>query len=293
MYAVIKTGGKQYRVAADDIIEIEKLAAEVGETVAFPDVLMVAGSGAPEIGRPTVAGATVAGEIVEQTRGDKVISFKKRRRKNSRRKRGHRQQLTVVRITEILTGGSKPSKLAKVLAAADSKQGSQAAHGRSGAAFIARQGLSLASIGGTGAAGSATAGAGAGKGNTAAASAAARTPGTKAKGSAGSNGTAAQGGPGKGAGRAFGLLSTPEGKADDLTLIGGIGDKIAGTLNRHGIHHFWQIAAMTDKDIADVERDLEFPGRIKREEWREQARELMAGKAPRAKVDRVHKDGQS
>ncbi|WP_460449629.1 50S ribosomal protein L21 [Alsobacter sp. SYSU BS001988] len=105
MFAVIKTGGKQYKVAANDVITIEKLVAEAGDAVSFDQVLMVDG----EVGAPIVAGATVAGEVVEQTRGPKVISFKKRRRQNSKRKRGHRQDLTVVRITEILTGGAKPA----------------------------------------------------------------------------------------------------------------------------------------------------------------------------------------
>ncbi|PSC05935.1 50S ribosomal protein L21 [Alsobacter soli] len=105
MFAVIKTGGKQYKVAANDVITIEKLPTQAGEIVAFDQVLMVG----DEVGAPVVAGASVAGEVVEQTRGPKTISFKKRRRQNSKRKRGHRQELTVVRITEILTGGAKPS----------------------------------------------------------------------------------------------------------------------------------------------------------------------------------------
>ena len=102
MYAVIKTGGKQYRVAANDVITIEKIAGEAGAAVEFAEVLMVGGSGEPRIGKPLVAGAKVTGEVVEQTRGPKVIAFKKRRRKNSRRKRGHRQDLTTVRIKEIV-----------------------------------------------------------------------------------------------------------------------------------------------------------------------------------------------
>lgn len=105
MYAVIKTGGKQYRVAADDVLTIEKVAGDAGAKVEFGEVLMVTGSGAPKLGMPGapfVAGAKVVAEIVEQGRGQKVIAFKKRRRKNSRRKRGHRQELTTVRIKEIL-----------------------------------------------------------------------------------------------------------------------------------------------------------------------------------------------
>jgi large subunit ribosomal protein L21 len=100
MFAVIKTGGKQYKVAANDKITVEKLEAEAGSVVTFAEVLMLGGD-APVVGAPTVAGATVTAEVVEQARGPKVIAFKKRRRKNSRRKHGHRQDLTVVRITAI------------------------------------------------------------------------------------------------------------------------------------------------------------------------------------------------
>jgi large subunit ribosomal protein L21 len=108
MFAVIKTGGKQYKVAAEDVITVEKVKGEPGDVVEFAEVLMLGGD-AVVVGTPVVAGATVAGEVVEQTRGGKVIAFKKRRRKNSRRKRGHRQELSVIRITEILTDGRKPT----------------------------------------------------------------------------------------------------------------------------------------------------------------------------------------
>ena len=110
MFAVIKTGGKQYRVAAEDVITIAKLDAGPGEAVAFGEVLMLTGDAGVEVGAPTVAGASVSGEIVAQVRGPKVIAFKKRRRQNSRRKRGHRQDLTTVRITEILAGGAPLSR---------------------------------------------------------------------------------------------------------------------------------------------------------------------------------------
>jgi len=109
MYAVIKTGGKQYRVAAADVIEVETVAGAAGDQVAFNEVLMVGAEGAVTVGSPLVAGATVAGQIVEQTRTARILVFKKRRRQNSKRSRGHRQNLTVVRITEILTDGQKPS----------------------------------------------------------------------------------------------------------------------------------------------------------------------------------------
>ena len=112
MFAVIKTGGKQYRVAANDVLKVERVAGEVGEIVQFGQVLAFGEGDSATLGAPFVDGASVAAEVVEQGRGEKVIAFKKRRRQNSRRKRGHRQLLTTVRITEILTGGAKPSKKA-------------------------------------------------------------------------------------------------------------------------------------------------------------------------------------
>ena len=101
MYAVIKTGGKQYRVAKDEVLEIERLPGDHGATIEFREVLMLGGDGAAKIGAPFLKGAKVTAELVEQTRGPKLIAFKKRRRKNSRRRKGHRQDLTLVRITSI------------------------------------------------------------------------------------------------------------------------------------------------------------------------------------------------
>ena len=110
MFAVIKTGGKQYRVAADDLLKVERIEAETGQIVELTEVLMVGDGDKAEIGAPLVDGAMVTAEVVEQGRAKKVITFKKRRRQNSRRTKGHRQHLTTLRITEILTGGAKPSK---------------------------------------------------------------------------------------------------------------------------------------------------------------------------------------
>jgi large subunit ribosomal protein L21 len=120
MFAVIKTGGKQYRVAADDTLRVEKVKGEPGEIVQFGEVLVVGGEDVV-LGTPTVAGASVAAEVVEQGRGRKVIAFKKRRRKNSRRRRGHRQEFTLIRITEILTDGKAPSLTARPKAEAKPK----------------------------------------------------------------------------------------------------------------------------------------------------------------------------
>jgi len=120
MFAVIKTGGKQYRVANDDVITIARQAGAVGDSVTFDTVLMVTGDNGTQIGTPGVAGLTVTGEVVEHTRGPKVIAFKKRRRQNSRRKRGHRDDLTKVRITAIGGSTEKPrARSAQQAAGAD------------------------------------------------------------------------------------------------------------------------------------------------------------------------------
>src|SRR5512147_82602 len=109
MFAVIKTGGRQYRVVPDDVLEIGKIAGEVGTIVQLGEVLVVGGD-TPVLGLPTVKGASVAAEVLQHKRGPKVIAFKKRRRKNSRRKRGYRDEITVLRVTEILTNDAKPTK---------------------------------------------------------------------------------------------------------------------------------------------------------------------------------------
>jgi large subunit ribosomal protein L21 len=112
MFAVIRTGGKQYRVAAEDVIKVDKVRGDPGEIVQFGEVLVVGGDSIT-LGQPTIAGASVAAEVIEQGRGPKIIAFKKRRRKNSRRRRGHRQEFTLLRVTEILTDGAKPSQTAR------------------------------------------------------------------------------------------------------------------------------------------------------------------------------------
>jgi len=130
MFAVIKTGGKQYRVAADDKLRVDKVKGEPGEIVQFGEVLVVGGDNVV-LGTPTVAGASVAAEVLAQSRARKVIAFKKRRRKNSRRKRGHRQEFTLVQVTEILTDGkaptltARPKPQAKPKPVADETEGSE------------------------------------------------------------------------------------------------------------------------------------------------------------------------
>jgi large subunit ribosomal protein L21 len=112
MFAVIKTGGKQYKVAPNDVLRVEKLAGEPGDLVEFGAVLAIGGEAGVTLGAPLVEGAMVAAEVIEQDRADKIIVFKKKRRKNHRRRNGHRQHETVLRVTEILTDGKKPSKAA-------------------------------------------------------------------------------------------------------------------------------------------------------------------------------------
>ncbi len=213
MYAVIKTGGKQYRVAADQKVQIEKLVGNPGDQVEFTDVLMVSNGGTVDIGAPFVAGATVVAEIASQDRGPHLIIFKKRRRKHYRRRNGHRQDLTSVTIREILLGGAKPSKKAAAPKAAE----------------------------------------------------AAPAPATL-----------------------MGSAALAEGvSADDISLIGGIGPKLLKGLNGMGITTLAQIAAWTEADVERVETELKQPGRVAREEWIEQAGELLAGKPPRAKTDKA------
>ena len=211
MFAVIKTGGKQYRVSANDVITIERLEGAAGDVIAFEQVLMIGGATAI-IGSPTVAGATVVGELVEQTRGPKVISFKKRRRQNSKRKRGHRQDLSSVRITDILTDGKKPAAKAKAAPVA-------------AAVGIAAAGAAAAASG--------------------------------------------------------------ERDESNLSLISGIGPTIEKKLRAAGIQTWSQIAAWTDADIAKFDDELALRGRATREEWVVQAKELLAGKPPRAKADQA------
>jgi large subunit ribosomal protein L21 len=213
MYAVIKTGGKQYKVAAADTITIEKLEAEAGDVVVFPEVLMVGGDAGITIGAPFVAGASVSAEIVRQARGPKTISFRKRRRQNSKRKKGHRQDLTIVRISEILVDGAKPSKAAAP--------------------------------------------------KTAAPAADAKPQGIAAMPAAGAM------------------------DSSNLSLIAGIGPTIEKKLRAAGITSWEQIASWAEEDLEAKDKELALRGRAKREEWVEQAKELLAGKPPRAKADQA------
>ena len=245
MYAVIKTGGKQYRVKPDDILEIERLAGEPGDILQFDQVLMVVNEAGIEIGTPVISGAIVAAELVEQTRGDKIKIFKKKRRKHYRRTMGHRQDLSQIRITEILTGGAKPTKqaAAKKKAPAKAEQTAKADKPVKAAKPV-----------------------------PAAKTEAEPAPKPKA--------------PAKKAPAKKAPAKKAADKADDLTQISGIGPVIAEKLEGLGITKLKQIAGLSAKKVAEIDEQLNFKGRIEREEWIEQAKELIAGKPPRAKSDR-------
>ena len=230
MYAVIKTGGKQYRVATDDKIQIEKLVGEPGDQVEFTEVLMVSNGGTVDVGAPFLAGATVVGEIASQDRGPRVIIFKKRRRKHYRRRNGHRQDLTSVTIREILLNGAKPEKKAAAPKKATAAHADTEAE--KAAAMAAPHAVKLADL-----------------------------PAD---------------------------IQLAEGVSmDDISLIGGIGPKFQKGLKELGVTTLAQIAAWTDADVERIESELNAKGRVAREEWIEQARELMAGKPPRAKTDKA------
>jgi large subunit ribosomal protein L21 len=214
MFAVLKTGGKQYKVKAGDILRVEKLAAAAGEKIQFNDVLMVGGD-APVVGAPFVEDAGVQAEVLEQIKGEKTINFVKRRRKHSsKRTKGHRQKLTVVKVTDILAAGAAAS-------------GVKAATG---------------------------------KGDVAVAEAA---PAPKKAAPKQAAETAA--------------APAADTGADDLKKLSGVGPALEKKLHAAGVTSFAQIAAWTEEDIAKIDEELSFKGRIEREGWVAQAAELAKG----------------
>jgi large subunit ribosomal protein L21 len=208
MFAVMKTGGKQYKVKSGDTLTVEKLAADAGEKVQFNDVLMLGGE-TVTVGAPFVAGAAVQAEVVDQVKGDKVIHFVRRRRKHSsKRTKGHRQQLTLLKITEILASGAD-------------KSGVKAAVGAGSVAAVAVA--------------------------AAAPKKAAKAEAPKAAAAAG---------------------------ADDLKKLSGVGPALEKKLHEAGVTSFAQIAAWGEAEIAEFDEKLSFKGRIEREGWVDQAKEL-------------------
>lgn len=252
MFAVIKTGGKQYKVHSGDMLRVERIAASAGETVQFNDVLMLGGD-KPQVGAPLIAGAGVQAEVVDQIKGEKVIHFVKRRRKHSsKRTKGHRQKLTLVKITEIMASGADKSK---VMAAVGTGSVSAAA---------------VAAI--TGAAGDA-APAKPAKAKKAAPKPAAKKAEPKAE--------PKKAAPKKEEPKAEAPKKAAPKKAakggDDLTEISGVGPVIVKKLADAGVTTFAQVAAWTDADVEAIEEKLSFKGRVGREEWIKQAKELAKG----------------
>ena len=206
MFAVLKTGGKQYKVQSGDLLRVEKLAADAGETVQFNEILMLGGD-LPVVGSPRVDDAAVQAEVIDQIKGPKTINFVKRRRKHSsQRTKGHRQQLTLLRVTDILSSGADASGIKAAVGAG-----------------------SVAS----------------------AAPVAAAKPAAKAKAAA----PAVAG-------------------ADDLKQLSGVGPALEKKLHAAGVTSFAQIAAWTDADVAAMDEKLSLKGRIEREGWIAQAKEL-------------------
>ncbi|HAM91881.1 MAG: 50S ribosomal protein L21 [Paracoccaceae bacterium] len=224
MFAVLKTGGKQYKVQSGDMLRVEKLAADAGETIQFNEILMLGGD-APVIGAPFVADAAVQAEVIDQVKGDKVINFVKRRRKHSsQRTKGHRQKLTLVRVTEILNSGADKSGVKAALGA-----GSVSA---SAIAAVVEP---------------------ASKTKTAKPAAA---KATEAKPAAPKAGKAAAGG--------------------DLKKLSGVGPALEKKLIAAGVTSLEQVAAWTEADVTKIDEELSFKGRIEREGWIAQAKELTA-----------------
>ena len=229
MFAVLKTGGKQYKVQSGDMLRVEKLAADAGETIQFNEILMLGGD-APVIGVPFVADAAVQAEVIDQVKGDKVINFVKRRRKHgSQRTKGHRQKLTLVRVTDILNSGAD-------------KSGVKAALG----------------------AGSVSA--------TAIAAVVAPAPKVKAAKTAVAKPVAAK----PVAEKSAAPKATETASGADLKKLSGVGPALEKKLIAAGVTSLEQVAAWTEADVSKIDEELSFKGRIDREGWIAQAKDLTA-----------------
>ena len=238
MFAVIKTGGKQYRVVANDVLKIEKVAGDVGDMVEIGYVLAHGDGDVVTFGAPFVDGALVTAEVVAQGRAKTVIAFKKRRRQNSRRRHGHRQYETTVRIDEILLAGAKPSKRAAEKPAKEVAAEAAPAPAKKAKAPAAE----------------------------AAPVAALADLEPKAK-------------------PAKAKAAKPE-VVDDISLISGIGPVLKDKMTEAGYATLTSISKLKKADIAKLDEELGLGGRIERDEWVAQAKELLAGKPPRAQVDK-------
>jgi len=242
MFAVMKTGGKQYKVQSGDVLRIERIAADAGEKVQFNEILMVGNT----IGEPTIAGAGVQADVIDQIKGEKLIHFVKRRRKHgSQRTKGHRQKLTLVRITDILEKGAD-------------KSGVKAAIGTGSVSAAAIAAMKPAS--------NKPARAEQGK------------PAPKAKAEA--KPAKAEAKPAKAekpAKAAKPAKATATDGADDLKQLSGVGPALEKKLHENGVTSFAQIAGWSADDITDMDAKLSFKGRIEREDWVAQAKTLAKG----------------
>ncbi len=219
MFAVLKTGGKQYRVQAGDLLRVERLAAHAGETVQFNDILMLGGD-SPVIGAPVVEGAGVQAEVIDQIKADKVIHYVKRRRKHSsQRTKGHRQKLTLVKITDILGSGADASGVKAAIGTGSVKDwGADAPAPKTETAISATAATKPANL----------------------------------------------------------LSEARDGQPDDLKRISGVGPKLEALLHKNGVFHFDQIAAWTPEEVAYMNDQLSFKGRIERDGWIDQATQFAA-----------------
>lgn len=234
MFAVLKTGGKQYRVQSGDVLRVERIAADAGETVQFNEVLMVGAN----VGTPVIEDAAVQAEVIDQIKGEKLIHFVKRRRKHgSQRTKGHRQKLTLVRITDILEKGAAKSGV-KVAQGTGSVPASVVA----AMADVTPKAKNEPSK------------------KAAAKPAAAKAEAKPAKVKAAPKKAAAA-----------------EAGSDDLKKLSGVGPALEKKLIAGGVTSFAQIAAWTEADVAEFDEKLSFKGRIEREGWIAQAQEFTKG----------------
>lgn len=211
MYAVFKTGGKQYRAATGDILKIEKIEAEKGALIDLDEVLMIGEGDDVQVGAPFLEGTKVTATVLEQGRRDKVTIIKFKRRKHHRKQAGHRQYFTCIQIEDVVTGGKKAAKKAEPKKAEPKKVKAEKP-----AKTEAVSGLRF-------------------------------------------------------------LDAAIGGKADDLKKISGVGPVLEGKLNNLGIYHFNQVAAFTAEEIVQIDAELNFKGRIDRDDWLGQAKALAAG----------------
>ncbi|MEL6521730.1 MAG: 50S ribosomal protein L21 [Pseudomonadota bacterium] len=255
MFAVLKTGGKQYRVTSGDILRVEKLAAMAGDTVQFNDILMVGAT----VGTPTVDGAAVQAEVIEQIKGPKTINFVKRRRKHSsKRTKGHRQQLTLLRVTEILESGGDATGVMAAVGAGSVSAEALAAMEATAAPKKPAKAEKAPKVEEAEAAPKAEP------------HVEAETEAPAETGAAPEAEAPAPVAPGNL------LTEARDGKPDDLKKISGVGPKLESLLHENGVFHFDQIMAWGPAEIAYMDDKLSFKGRIERDNWIAQAAEFAA-----------------